>query len=49
MPIPFVLIDLTSVTGYVTDVSDAYTSSKNPTKAPVKYSDFMGHSKENYC
>ena len=46
MPIPFVLMDLTSVTGYVTDVSDIYTSSKNPTKTPVKYSDFMVHSKE---
>ena len=46
MPIPFVLIDLTSVTGYVTDVSDIYISSKDPTKIPVKYFDFMVHSKE---
>ena len=46
MPIPFVLIDLTSVTGYVTDVFDIYTSSKDPTKTPVKYFDFMVHSKE---
>ena len=46
MPIPFVLIDLTSVTGYVTDVSDIYTSSKDPTETPVKYFDFMVHSKE---
>ena len=44
MPIPFVLIDLTSVTGYVTDVSDIYTASKGPTKTPVKYFDFMVHS-----
>ena len=45
MPIPFVLIDLTSVTGYITDVSDIYTSTKEPTKTPVKYFDFMVHSK----
>ena len=36
MLIPFVLIDLTSVTGYVTDVSDIYTSSKDPIKTPMK-------------
>ena len=46
MPIAFVLLDHTSVTGYVTDVSDIYTSSKDPTKTPVKYFDFMVHSKE---
>ena len=46
MPIPFVLIALTSVTGYVTDVSDIYKSSKDPVKTPVKYLDFMVHSKE---
>ena len=45
MPIPFVLIDLTSVTGYITDVSDIYTFTKEPTKTPVKYFDFMVHSK----
>ena len=45
MPIPFVLVDLASVTGYVTDVCDIYTSSKDPTKIPVKYSGFMVHSK----
>ena len=46
MPIPFVLIDLSSVTGYVTDVSDIYTFSKDPIKKPVRYFDFMVLSKE---
>ena len=46
MPIPLVLIDLASVTGCVTDVSRIYTSNKDPTKAPVKYFDFMVYSKE---
>ena len=46
MPLPFVLIGLTSVTGYVTDLSDIYTSSKRPIKIPVKYFDFMVHSNE---
>ena len=46
MPIPLVLIDLTSVTGCVTDFSHIYTSSKDATKTPVKYFDFMVHSKE---
>ena len=46
MPILFVLIDLTSVTGYVTDVSDIYTFSKDLTKTPVKYFDFVVPSKE---
>ena len=46
MPIPFVLIDLNSVTVCVTDVSGIYTSNKDPTKTPVKYFDFMVHSKE---
>ena len=41
MPIPFVLIDLASVTGYVTDVSDIYTFRKGPTKTPVKYFDLI--------
>ena len=46
MPVPFLLIDLTSVTMCVTDVSDIYTSSKDLTKAPVKYFDVIGHSKQ---
>ena len=46
MPLPFVLIGLTSVTGYVTDLSDIYTSSKSHIKIPVKYFDFMVHSNE---
>ena len=46
MPIPFVLIDLTSVTGYVTNVSDIYTYKRDPTKTPVKYFGSMVHSKE---
>ena len=46
MPVPFLLIDLTSVTVCVTDVSDIYTSSKDPSKAPVKYFDVIGHSKQ---
>ena len=46
MSIPFVLIGITSITVYVTDVSDIYTSSKDPTKTPVKYFYFMVHSKE---
>ena len=46
MPVPFVLIDLTSVSEYVTDVSDIYTSSKDPTITPVKYFSLMVHSKE---
>ena len=45
MSIPFVLIDLTSVTGCVIDVSDIYTPNKDPTKAPVVYFDFIVHSK----
>ena len=35
MPIPFALIDLSSVSWYATNVSDIYTSSKDPTKTPV--------------
>ena len=46
MPLPFVLIGLTSVTGYVTDLSDIYTSSKSHIKIPVKYFDFMVHSNQ---
>ena len=46
MFIPFVLIDITSTTVYVTDVSDIYTPSKDPTKTHVKYFYFMVHSKE---
>ena len=46
MPVPFLLIDLISVTVCVTDVSDTYTSSKDPTKAPVKYFGAIGHSKQ---
>ena len=46
MPLPFVLKGLTSVTGYVTDLSDIYTSSKSHIKIPVKYFDFMVHSNE---
>ena len=46
MRLPFVLIGLTSVTGYVTDLSDIYTSSKRPIKIPAKYFDFMVHSNE---
>ena len=46
MRLPFVLIGLTSVTGYVTDLSDIYTSSKSHIKIPVKYFDFMVHSNE---
>lgn len=46
MSISFVLIDLTSVTGCVIDVSDIYTPNKDPTKAPVVYFDFIVHSKK---
>ena len=46
MPIPFALIDLSSVSWYATNVSDIYTSSKDPTKTPEKYFDFMIHSRE---
>ena len=46
MPITFVLIDLTSVTGYVTDMSDIYSFTIDVTKAPVKYFDFMVSSKD---
>ena len=46
MPITFVLIDLTSVTGYVTDMSNIYSFNKDATKTPVKYFDFMVSSKD---
>ena len=44
--VPFVLTNLTSITGYVTDLSDIYRSSNDCTKTPVKCFDFIVHSKE---
>ena len=46
MYIPFVLIDLTFATGYITNLFDIYTFSKDLTETPVKYFDAMVHSKE---
>ena len=46
MSIPFVPIDLTSVTGCVTDVSDIYAPNKDTTKAPAVYFHFIVHSKK---
>ena len=45
MSVPFVLIDLTSVIGFVTNVSDIHISNEDPTKTLVKHFDFMVHSK----
>ena len=53
MFIPFSLIGLSSGTGYFTDISDIYISSKDSTKTPLKSFDFIFNSKEkvnqSYC